>query len=162
MKSKIRVFFIVLSLSATVIVSVLKIAKFMHYDFNNKLTDNQQQILAAEYDMNNISDKIISVSHRKGVLSIDVGYFDTVEALLDNLDFKSDKHYKMVSERKDNFTYEYKKISGAKVNTMRLDSERFLDLKNPCVVYIYKDSKGYVFTVEKESISNSEIYNMFE
>ncbi len=162
MKSKIRVFFIVLSLTATIIGCVLKIAKFLHYDFCDKLTKNQQQILAEEYDMNNISDKIISVSHRKGILSIDVGYFDTVEALLDNLDFKSDKLYEMILERKDNFTYEYKKISGEKVNTMRLDSERFLDLKNPCVVYIYKDSKGYAFTVEKESVSNQEIYDMFE
>lgn len=159
--NKIRVFFIVLSLSAAIIGSALKIAKFLHYDFNDKLTDNQRQILAAEYDMNDISDKIISVSHRKGVISIDVGYFDSVEKLLDNLSFKSEKLHEMVSERKDNFTYEYKKISGEKVDTMRLDSERFLDLKYPCVVYIYKDSDGYSFTVEKQSVGNPEIYGMF-
>lgn len=162
MKSKIRVFFIVLSLSATIIGGVLKISDFLHYDFSDKLTGGQQQILADEFDLNSISDKIISVSHKNGVICIDIGYFDTVENLLDSLNFKSEKLYEMVSERKDNFTYEYKKISGEKVDTIRLDSERFLNLNKPCVVYIYKNTDGYAFTVEKESVSNPEIYNMFE
>ena len=162
MNNKKKLIFIILSLSATIIASVLKITKFTHYDYNDKLTNNQQQVLSKEYDMKNISDKIISVSYKKEVLCIDVGYFDTVDALLDTLDFKSDKHYDIVSERKDNFTYEYKKISGKKFDTIRIDSQKMLNTKVPCIIYIYKESNGYAYTVEKESVSNEEIFKFFE
>lgn len=162
MNNKKKLIFIILSLSATIIACVMKITKFTHYDYNNKLSSDQKQILAKEYDIEDISDRIIAVNYKNDELCIDVGYFDTVDALLDTLDFKSDKHYDIVSERKDNFTYEYKKISGKKFDTIRIDSQKMLNTKVPCIIYIYKESNGYAYTVEKESVSNEEIFKIFE
>ncbi len=130
-------------------------------DKNNKLTDKQKAILAAEYGLTDITDRIVCAEIIEDSLRIEVEKYESFEKLLDSFDFKSKDLYNMTLKKRERFNNSYTKISGDIVSSIIIDSVSELNSDIAYTVYIYECDNGYGFATEKTYISNSKVFDIF-
>lgn len=153
---------IIIALVSVVLISVIKIINYTKLETNNSLTEQQQQMLAVEFDLEEVSNKIETVGYVTDSLRIEVNGFTSIEELLDNLNFKSENDYNAILKRKNDFSYNYTNISGDRINTICFDSTEYLNLNTTCIIYIYKYNTSYGFIAEKSFVDNSDIFDLFK
>jgi len=139
--------------------NLINIKAFVKSDVNDDLTEEERGVLAEEFEMKNVEDKIAAASYSTNSMRLEVKYFGSCEEMFEQIEFKSEDAKTNAlrwAANLDLYVEPYKDLEGNEIKVFTLNHSRFL-AGDQCVdINLFYDENGYGFIAEKGEIVNEE------
>jgi len=145
-----------------IVMLIINIYKYIHPTPNDNLTDAERVVLAEEFELEGVTDKITAAVYTDDCFRVEVKYFETCEEMLDGLEFSSDGAKNTALEllgnlEPDSGAETYKNLYGDEIQVTALSShDRLFAGEQYVTIYVFRDEDGYGFIAEKGMVINGQ------
>ena len=133
--------------------------KYSKIEVKTNLTQEEKDIIASEFDLNFDSSIIQGAYYDDGSIIVNVGPFETKEALLECFKFKYKTLYRRYYKKLDEFYLEYNNYKREEVTAIKITSSEELISEHSFYVYIYEEEGVYYFELEKWNINKKQKFD---
>jgi|GEM_PF-1919185 len=146
---------------AWIVMLIINIYNYIYPTANSYLTEEEQAVLAVEFELEGVTDKISAANYTDDCFRLEVEYFETCEEMFDCLEFKSETMKNTALELVENadngsWPESYKNLEYEEINVLSLPHARFFEGEQDVTIHLFHDENGYGFIAEKMRVINGE------